>query len=375
MRMKRGAYLKSTLIILLILLTTVLHYRTGTEHRYLHELYQRFYYIPILLAAYWYGPLPGVIAAFSVSLLYLYHIEKDWTKLPVYAFNQYAEIVMYHAVALVIGFLSLRDRRQREKLEKMSQELAQAYDRLQKTFDQLRRADRLAALGQLSAGIAHEIRNPLGSIKGSIEILENEISSDNPKHEFIQIIKEETARLNSIIAEFLRFARPPKPSIESISLNNLIESTLVLFEKQETPTQVEIHKHLDVRLPSINLDPDQMRQVLLNVILNSMQAMPEGGVLDVRSGLDDERLRAVIEISDTGAGIDEENLERVFDPFFTTKPQGTGLGLAISHQLVQNHNGKISVRNNPDRGATFRIELPVEESRQEEREGRDHGIS
>jgi two-component system sensor histidine kinase HydH len=363
MSRQRNDVLKCSLIILLILVTTILHYRTGTEHRYLHELYQRFYYIPILLAAYWYGPLPGVLAALSVSILYVYHIERDWTKLPVYAFNQYAEIVMYHVVAVVIGFLSLKDRRQREGLEKMSQELARAYDQLQETFDQLRRADRLAALGQLSAGIAHEIRNPLGSIKGSIEILESEVSPENPKYEFIRIIKEETTRLNSIVAEFLKFARPSKPSIEPTSLNDLIESTLVLFAKQEGPSKVEIRKHLASRLPLISVDPDQIRQVLLNIILNGVQAMPEGGILDVTTRLEDEQDRVSVEISDTGTGIEEESLDRVFDPFFTTKPQGTGLGLAISHQLIKNHAGGINVRKNPDRGVTFQIELPISQSK------------
>ena len=352
-------FTKSASIILLILLTTILHYVTGTEHRHLHELYQRVYYIPILLAAYWYGPLKGILAAALVSILYLYHIERDWSRFPLYVFNQYAEIVMYYAAALVIGFLSLRDRRQRERLEKTSQELSQAYNQLQKTFDHLRKADRLTALGQLSAGIAHEIRNPLGSIKGSIEILENSISQDHPKHEFIQIIKEETVRLNSIVSEFLQFARPPKPVVEPASLNDLIESTLVLFEKQKAGAKIEIRKKLDAKLPLIKMDSDQMRQVLLNVILNGMQAMPDGGVMELKSGLGDAQETMFVEISDTGIGIDQENLDHVFDPFFTTKPQGTGLGLAISHQLVANHGGRISVRKNQDRGVTFRIELPL----------------
>lgn len=360
-QLRRDA-VKSTVIFLLVLLTTFLHYRTGTEHSYLHELYQRLYYIPILLTAYWYGPVKGVLAAAAVSVLYLYHIEKDWTRFPVYAFNKYTEIIMYHAVAVVIGLLSLRDRRQRERLEKVSHELAQAYDQLQKTFDQLRKSDRLAALGQLSAGIAHEIRNPLGSIKGSIEILENEVSPDNPKHEFVRIIKEEVTRLNAIITEFLKFARPPKPMVEPTSLNDLIESTLVLFEQQEVPARLEIFKHFDLRLPSVSLDSDQMRQVLLNMILNGVQAMPEGGRLDIRTRVDEKRNRAIIEIADTGVGIDHENLDHIFDPFFTTKAQGTGLGLAISCQLVENHGGKISAHRNADRGMTFTIELPTRNS-------------
>ncbi len=351
--------IKYSAILLLILLISFFHYETSTDHRYLHELYQRIYYIPILLAAYWYGPLKGILAAAFASLLYIYHIERDWSHFPIYAFNQYAEIVMYHAVAFVIGFLSQKDRRQRDALRKTSNELSEAYQQLRNTFEQLKKADRLAVLGKLSAGIAHEIRNPLASIKGSIEILEGEIPADNPKQEFVKIIKEEAIRLNSIVAEVLKFARPPKPSMDPTSVNELINSTLTLFQNQIQTSQVRVLKQLDQRLPLANLDPDQIRQVLLNIMLNAIQAMPAGGIMEVRSCLGNEGKKVTIEITDTGDGISEEDIDNIFDPFFTTKPQGTGLGLAISHQLVENHGGSIQVIRNSKAGVTFRIELPL----------------
>jgi len=351
--------LRYSAILLAILVISALHYRTSTDFRYLHEIYQRLYYIPILLAAYWYGPLLGILSATLTTLLYTYHIEKDWSHIPTYSFNQYAEIFLFHALALIIGLLSSKDKRHRQKLERTSHELSEAYEKLQQTFNQLRQADRLAALGQLSAGIAHEIRNPLGSIKGSVEILEKDIPPDNPKIEFIKIIKEETARLNAIVGEFLKFARPAKLSVEPSAINDLINSTLMLFEKQAQHPQVEIRKELDPVLPLVSLDPDQIRQVLLNVVINGIQAMPQGGVLGVRSFSNREENRVTVEISDTGEGIDEADLDHVFDPFFTTKSQGTGLGLSISYQLVDLHGGKIQVRKNPEKGVTVRIELPL----------------
>ncbi len=352
--------LRYAVLLLAIVVISLLHYTTSTHHRYLHEIYQRAYYIPILLAAYWYGPIAGVLAAAFTSLLYAYHIQRDWTVFPLYAFNQYAEIFLFHALALVIGLLSLKDRRRTRKLEQTSGELAEAYRKLQETFEQLRKADRLAALGELSAGIAHEIRNPLGSIKGSVEILAGEIAADNPKREFIDIIQEEVARLNSIVMEFLKFARPPQPSIRPTSVNRLAESALILVRKQAGKAGIGIECNLDPAAPVIEVDPDQIRQVLLNILLNAIQAMPDGGRLGIVTARAGDPPWVVIEVSDTGIGISDEELERVFDPFFTTKAQGSGLGLSISFQLIQNHGGRIVARKNPERGLTFRLELPMQ---------------
>jgi signal transduction histidine kinase len=359
MGLTRNEATKGSVIFLMILVVSALHFQTGTEHRYFHEVYQRAYYIPILLAAFWFGPWIGLATAFLTSLIYTVHIEKDWTQLPTYAFNQYAEIVLYHVTALIIGFLASRERRLRRHLEKTSRELSEAYQRLQETFEQLRRSDRLAALGQLSAGIAHEIRNPLSSIKGSIEILEEEVPADHPKNEFVGIIKDEVARLNSLINEFLQFARPPEPVVSLTSLNDVIDSTLTLITRSAEDSQVEIRTTLTPELPSVKLDPDQIRQVLLNVMLNSIQALPEGGLLEIYTGAHRDSRKVTVEIKDEGVGIKKEDLDRIFDPFFSTRPEGTGLGLSVSHQLVENNGGTISVRDNPGPGVTFCIEFPA----------------
>lgn len=354
----RSDTFKLSVILLMILGVSVLHFQTGTEYRYLHEIYQRGYYIPILLAAFWFGPWIGLTSAFLTSLIYTVHIQIDWTQLPTYAFNQYAEIVLYHVTALIIGVLASRERRLRRHLEYTSRELSAAYQKLQETFEQLRRSDRLAALGQMSAGIAHEIRNPLGSIKGSIEILEKEIPPDHPKTEFVGIIKDEVARLNSLINEFLQFARPPNPVVKISNLNEVIDSTLTLLTKSAENSRVEIRTALDPRLPSVRLDPDQIRQVLLNLMLNSIQAMPEGGRLEIGTRFNMDTKKVTVAIKDEGVGISQEDLDRIFDPFFSTRPEGTGLGLSVSHQLVENNGGTISVRANPGSGVSFCLEFP-----------------
>ncbi len=162
---------KAILIILLVSGITALHFLTGTEHMNLHQIYQRSYYIPIVLASFWFEVLGGLVTAVGLSSVYLIHIIRDWGHYPDYSFQQYAEIAMYIAVAVLAGSLSRAQRKARQRLEAASAELSAAYQKLNETFDQLRHSDRLASLGQLAAVIAHEIRNPLGSIQGAVEIL------------------------------------------------------------------------------------------------------------------------------------------------------------------------------------------------------------
>jgi two-component system, NtrC family, sensor histidine kinase HydH len=342
----------------LILLISVFHYRTSTHLLYLHEIYQRVYYIPIVLAAFWYGPLGGLAAAFLTSSIYYYHIHADWGHLPSYSYNQYAEIALYHVVAVIIGLLAQKEKRQRRKLEETSEELRKAYRQIQDTFEHLKQADRLAAVGELSAGIAHEIRNPLATIKGAVEIIQSEIPEEHPKREFVQVVREETARVNGIITEFLTFARPPNPAFGPASINEVVESTLLLLRKEAEKSKVRITTQFS-ELPTVSVDRDQIRQVVLNVVLNGIQAMPDGGDLTVTTFLEPGPEMIGIDVLDTGPGMEVAKLDKIFDPFFTTKPGGTGLGLSISYQLVKRHGGSITAKRNPGAGLTFEIRLPV----------------
>ncbi|HSR49402.1 MAG TPA: ATP-binding protein [Acidobacteriota bacterium] len=370
MEKPRNRLFKLGLVASAIALVSLLHYTTSTDQIILHEAYQRFYYIPILLAAFWYGPWIGLLTSSVVCLVYTYHIRTDWAEFPIYTINQYAEIVLYHVVALITGFLSRGERRQRRRAEAVASDLSRAYEQLRETSEQLRRAERLAALGELTAGIAHEIRNPLGSMKGAAEILEKKISADDPAQEFVAIIREETRRLNQTLSEFLQFARPREPRLQTGSLNEVIQASLALIQERSQRQDIEIRAQLDPDLPPLQLDPDQIKQVMLNVMLNSLDVMPEGGTLEVQSGAgahhsddsssqDDANARWVyVEIRDSGPGISEDLLKRVFDPFFTTKSSGMGLGLSMSHRLVENHGGRIILRANSPSGLVSRIELP-----------------
>jgi len=352
-----GQRVRYVLIGLLIGGITAAHYGTSTEYYYLHEVYQRSYYIPILLAAFWWGPLGGLAAAALTSVFYSYHILAHWGHSPAYSFNQFAEILLYHVIGALTGFLIRAERRQRQALEKTTAELQRAYQRIEDSFEQLKQADRLAALGELSAGIAHEIRNPLATLAGVIDILGTGVPAESSKSEFVRIGQEEMGRLDRIVTEFLAFARPPHPSFQKANLNEIIDSTLLLLNRHAEKSGVKIERHLG-SLPQAILDPDQIRQVLLNVIKNSIEAMPDGGRLRVQSAHQVAEGTVTVSVSDTGEGIDPAIVDRLFDPFFTSKPGGTGLGLSISYQLVTRHGGTIRVLPNQN-GTTFEIQLPV----------------
>ncbi len=353
-------WLRVIIIFFFAVTITLLHFLTNTEHIHLHQIYQRSYYIPILLASYWFEILGGLATAVGLSIVYVVHISKHWAHSPVYAFEQYAEIAMYMVVAVLAGALSSIQRKARQRLEKAGRDLSQAYEKLNETFEQLKHSDRLASLGELSAGIAHEIRNPLGSIQGAVEILSGGLRPEDPKAEFAQIAKEEIAGLDKLVGEILAFSKPAPPRQMPTDVSEIIDGVCRLCADRARRQKTEIRTELDSPLPQALVDPEQIKQVLLNIIINAIQANPAGGTVLIRASHDPEDL--IISVQDSGPGIKPEHLDRIFDPFFTTKREGTGLGLSISYQLVRNNGGQIRAVSEENKGACFLLRLPVIES-------------
>jgi len=346
---------RAILIILLVSGITLLHFLTGTEHIYLHSIYQRSYYIPIVLAGFWFEILGGLVTAVGLSSFYIVHIIRDWGHYPAYSFQQYAEIGMYVAVAVLTGSLSRAQRKARQRLEAAGAELSAAYQKLNETFDQLRQSDRLASLGQLAAVIAHEIRNPLSSIQGAVEILGEGLPASDPKSEFAQIARKEVGELETLTSEILQFSKPAPPKQLPIDPQEIVEAACRLCSDQARRQQVDVNLE-PAPAARILVDPEQIKQVLLNILLNAIQVQPSGGRVEIRISRDSNDV--VISVRDFGPGIAAENLGRIFDPFFTTRRDGTGLGLAISYQLVDRNGGSINVESPPGQGACFRIRFP-----------------
>ncbi|MGB9553367.1 MAG: ATP-binding protein, partial [bacterium] len=219
----------------------------------------------------------------------------------------------------------------------------------------LRRSDRLAALGLFLSGIAHEVRNPLTSIKGFLQLLLSRKLIQPEGMGAAQTVIKETERLNKLLTDLLSFANPAPPHLERKNVGEILERVLALLEDQIQKQGVEVEKRLG-NLEEVETDEQKLEQVFYNILLNALQAMPQGGKLLLESQLLKEEM--VISFSDTGPGIPEENLDKVFDPFFTTKERGTGLGLAVSHRMMEVLGGRIEVQSKKRGGATFSVHLP-----------------
>ena len=335
----------------------LLHYDMPISYVWVHPLLQRAYYIPILLAALWFGWKGGLAAATLAGASYVPHIVMAWNFEPQYKAAQYIEIGMFFAIAALTGVLADHERAQRHKVEEAARRLSEVNAQLQKSFEQLRRADRLSALGELSAGLAHEVRNPLGSIEGSVQILGRRDLEEGTRQEFAEMALREVARLKGLLTHFLEFARPQQPRVVASDIELLLQSVAKLATETAKMAQVDILVETAASLPLLSIDPEQIRQVLLNLVINAVQAMPNRGQIRLRAIHDGEYAR--IEVEDEGIGIPEDDLERMFDPFFTTRSNGTGLGLSIAYQIVNQHGGHIAAKRNPERGMTFAVTLPL----------------
>ena len=234
-------------------------------------------------------------------------------------------------------------------------------------FEQLKEQHRLAGLGTMAAGLAHEIRNPLAGIKGAAQYLQGDVAADELE-DFVSLIVEETDRLNGVVSQFLVYARPFEVRAEVSDANDLIERTLGLVRAEGHPDGVVIDTSLATGLPQVQMDRDRIQQVLLNLTHNALHAIAGSGTISVSTSVGRllrqsgrGRPALTIQITDNGPGITPEDMEKLFIPFFTTRPQGTGLGLAISRRLIEAHGGEIDVRSVPEQGSTFTIRLPLTE--------------
>lgn len=219
-------------------------------------------------------------------------------------------------------------------------------------------AEKMVAIGELAAGIAHEIRNPLGIITGSAETVRKH-ADRKIREEMTNYILGESKRINGLINTFLDFARTKEPKLVSCDLREVLEKTLLLLSPQAKTLGVEIKKEIPQKLLQVSIDADQMRQAFPNLGVNALEAMPQGGVLKV-TVLENAKGKIMLRFSDTGKGIPKEVQAKVFDPFFTTKEGKTGLGLSIVHRIITQHGEDISVEGEEGRGSIFTISLPLE---------------
>jgi signal transduction histidine kinase len=229
-------------------------------------------------------------------------------------------------------------------------------ERLHRT--QMSRAEHLATLGEMATGLAHEIRNPLAGIAGVIEIIGRDLPSTSPARAVVKDVRQEIARINHIVTDLLQTARPHPPKVRKSDLNVTVEHAVMLGRQQALAKGVEINLHKDASLPEVEHDSDQIHQVLLNLLLNALQAIDRQGKVEVT--LAHRGSNAVVEVTDNGRGIAPENLPNIFRPFYTTKGEGTGLGLSLARRIIEDHQGRIDVTSAVGKGTTFAVVLPLQ---------------
>jgi two-component system NtrC family sensor kinase len=270
-----------------------------------------------------------------------------------------------------IGFLADNFNTMVAELVRAHQELKESAETLERKVEQrttelktmqahLIQSEKLAGVGKLAAGVAHEINNPLTCVLTNSSLILSDLPHDDPRREDLQTIVDETLRCRKIVKGLLDFARQTKPQKQALDLNKVVEDVLSLVRNQASFQNITIRTEMDPNLPSVLADADQMRQVILNIILNAADAMPQGGALRIRSYFEAKSNQVMLRISDTGPGIPVEIQDKLFEPFFTTKKTGTGLGLAIAYGIMERHKGALRVESSPGHGTTIVVILSTD---------------
>ena len=320
-------------------------------------------FLPVISGATNFGLLGTVItslAACGVYLSFLVFLGADQF-IPE---DQMRELVLRALFLPVLGYLTFQLARanqvEKEKAQAAVEELGRANRSLKEAQAEVRRSERLVALGQLTAGLAHELRNPLGTMKTSAELLSRKVSQENEiAREMAGFIASEVDRTNSLITRFLDFARPQHLQLETADITGMLDSAISRFEREQKSagTDVRVFKNYSPDVPPVRFDAQLMERVISNLLQNAAQASPPNGVVTVKTLSDENEVE--ISVIDRGSGIDPKNLENIFNPFFTTKAEGIGFGLAIVSKMVDEHGGRITVASTPGEGSVFRVFLPL----------------
>ncbi len=368
---KRGVFY---VILLKILLATLL--LDHTEEIGINSSYYPIYYLPVVTAALYcgtWGTLLWTLFASAAYCSYLYPAMQEYDLTPE-AFGLLAlRIMFFFLAAMVVNRFTQQSQHQTQLYRDLAERLAETNRRLEHAQAEARRSERLAALGQLSAGLAHEIRNPLGVIKGSAEMLTQKLqASDELSRELAGYISTEVNRLSALVTEFLDFARPLHAQPQPANLTALLDRVLqVVAGRFAGKKEVRIERHYAGGLPLVPLDESLCEQAFLNLVQNAYEAMQDqdhdrkkdGGTLrvDVQPATREDREGVELRLADTGPGVPEELREEIFNPFVTTKKTGVGLGLSIVSKIVDGHQGSIHVENAPEGGAVFTLFFPLHE--------------
>ncbi len=342
------------LIAVVIVAISIAHYATDPARIWWHVAYQDLCYGPILVAAYWFGVPGGVATAVISGLGTSLHFHHEWAGNTPFIVSQYGQAVAFVIAGAVGGVLATAERRATHRHERALAATEAAHAELRRSHEQLLHADRLLKVGEIAAGLAHEIGNPLAGVKGALEIIASRAVEGSPEQEFSALASREIARLEGLIEEFLRFARPHEPRRSDVDILDVLDRVVSLISREASDRGVSIRVNR-MEVPPVSIDLEQMVQVFVNIVLNAVQVSPPGARVDIAPSTNDGML--AVDVRDEGPGIRLEHLSKIFDPFFSTKKRGTGLGLSVSNRIVQSHGGRIEVQQ-PGHGTVVRVLVP-----------------
>jgi signal transduction histidine kinase len=359
-------------LVLVVIGIGMLHFFTPGYMIFYHDMFRRLSYFPIVLGAIWFGVWGGLLLAVMSSIAFIPHVliyigEGTGTYL-----SELTEIILYLAAGTVTGIIAGRESLLRQRYKDLSEKLEKSYDKLHRETqilleveEQLSAAQKLSALGQLSASLAHEIKNPLSSIKGTAEILLDEFPTDHPKREFVEILLKETTRLNNTVEEVLQFSRrgmkgTEKEEANTEPLSQVIDRVTSLLASQLRKKSITLTVTGWEEGKAFFVAGEKLSQVFLNIILNGIDATPPKGEIIVETSKNSAGL--TVTVKDNGPGIPDEFKDKIFSAFYSTKESGTGLGLSISKKIVESYGGTLTLSDAESGGACFIVFLPKQNS-------------
>ena len=359
---------------LFITVISVLHYTTPTMKWQFHLLYMQSYFIPILIGAFQFGIRGGLGVAVVISLIYFPHIMLQWGGMVENNLMRFLQIALFNVIGYLTGIKTQKENEEKARTQQALKELEESLLQLRKQSEklsdleeQLRLADRLSIVGELTASLAHEVRNPLGAIRGTVEILRDEFGDKLKETDFFRILIEETERLNSVVDNYLSFARKKDQEESQYNIREVVQNSTLLLSSKARKSGIQFKIDLPQAPIILEGNPNNLRQSLVNLELNAIQAMNNGGEISITGQLvdgNDSSLKQKIlrlTINDQGSGIKTGDLEEIFKPFFTTKADGTGLGLSIVKRIADENHWQIDVSSKPGSGTTFTLLIPVNE--------------
>ncbi|GBE13637.1 sensor protein ZraS [bacterium BMS3Abin13] len=329
---------KKILLLMLVIAISLLHYGIDRSHLHYHPYYSEFYYLPIVLAGLWFGLRGALTVSAAITVCYLPYVFRHWQGGSPYDFDKLVSVGLYNGLAVLVGILRNREMAASERL-------------LQ--------ARHLASVGRSLAAVAHDMKTPLVVIGGLTRRVWEKMAADDPAREKLALVIREATRMEEMTKDMLDFSRPLNLHRTYADINKTVRDSLALVADAAKKKKVRIVPELCEGLPNIYFDAMRMVQVIVNLILNAVQASPAGGTVTVRTDRVGENV--IVEVIDRGCGIREDQRGRIFDPFFTTKKEGTGLGLPIVRKIVDAHGWTMEILNNRDQGVVSRIMLTVDE--------------